>query len=315
VTPQDTYDAIPILLEAFDEPFANASAVPTFFCAKLAKEHGVDVLYAGDGGDELFAGNERYAVQRLFESYHVVPGWIRRRILEPIVFALADRTNLGVLTKGKKYIQRANIPYPDRLFSYGLFKVIAMPEVLDDGLLEAVGAGYDPDQPLRDHYRQAPARSELDRQLYIDLMWTICDNDLFKVMRMTEAAGVTARFPLLDHRLAEFAARVPADIKMPGRKLRAFFKDAYTELLPAEIRAKKKHGFGLPIPVWLRTDRRLNEMMQDLLLSPRSVQRGYFRKRAVEKLIECHRSDDTSFFGTILWNLMAIELWHRRYWP
>lgn len=315
VTPRDTYDAIPILLDAFDEPFANASAVPTYFCARLAKEHGVDVLYAGDGGDELFAGNERYAGQRTFEAYQIIPQWMRRHLLEPMVSVVPDRLSAGLLGKAKKYIQRANIPYPDRLFSYGLFKIISMPEVLGDSLKDAVGAAYDPDQTLREHYHQAPARSELDRQLYIDLMWTICDNDLFKVTRMTDAAGVRARFPLLDHRLAEFAARVPADIKMPGRKLRAFFKDAFAELLPIEVRSKTKHGFGLPIPVWLRTDRRLNEMMKDLLLSPRSLQRGYVRKHAMERLIERHRNDETSFFGTILWHLMTIELWHRRYWP
>ena len=101
---------------------------------------------------------------------------------------------------------------------------------------------------------------------------------------MTEAAGVTVRYPFLDHRLAEFAAAVPAKIKMRGRQLRSFFKRAYADVLPQEIRAKQKHGFGLPIPVWLRTDKRLNEMMHDLVLSPRSIQRGYFRRKALEEL-------------------------------
>src|SRR5262249_55216196 len=152
-----------------------------------------------------------------------------------------------------------------------------------------------------------PARHELDRQLYIDLKLAISDNDLFKVTRMTEAAGITVRFPFLDHRLAEFAASIPADIKMRGRNLKWFFKKAYADVLPADIRHKKKHGFGLPIPFWLRTHGPLNEMMHDLVLSSRSIQRGYFRKRALEELVACHKVDhvpDLVFYGTALWNLM-----------
>jgi asparagine synthase (glutamine-hydrolysing) len=164
------------------------------------------------------------------------------------------------------------------------------------------------------YYGQAPAQSELDRQLYIDLKLAISDNDLFKVTRMTEAAGITVRFPFLDQRLAEFAATVPAHIKMRGRNLRSFFKKTYADLLPLEIQIKQKHGFGLPISAWLRTDKLLNEMMYDLVLSPQSLQRGYFRKKALTKLVESHMTDETSFYGTMLWNIMVLELWHRICW-
>jgi asparagine synthase (glutamine-hydrolysing) len=128
---------------------------------------------------------------------------------------------------------------------------------------------------------------------------------------MTEAVGITVRFPFLDHQLAEFAATVPAHIKMRGRNLRSFFKKTYADLLPLEIQTKQKHGFGLPISVWLQTNKLLNEMMYDLVLSPQSLQRGYFRKKALIKLVESHKTDETSFYGTILWNIMVLELWHR----
>ena len=311
VTPRDVYNVIPVLLDSFDEPFANASAVPTYFCTKLAREHGVDVLYAGDGGDELFAGNERYAAQRLFDYYHMIPAWLRESLSQPLVFSLAGALQWQLFVKGQKYIRRANIPYPDRLSSYGLFKLLSLDELFDDRFLAVAGKDYDPYAVVGFHYFQAPAQTELDRQLYIDLKLTISDNDLFKVTRMTEAAGVTVRYPFLDHRLAEFAASVPAKIKMRGRQLRSFFKNAYADLLPEEIRAKQKHGFGLPIPVWLRTDKQLNDMMYDLILSPRAVQRGYFRRNALEELVELHKIDEGSFYGTILWNLMILELWHR----
>lgn len=313
VSAQDTYDVIPRLLEWFDEPYGNASAVPTYFCAKMAREHGVEVLYAGDGGDELFAGNERYATQRCFDYYHLLPAWCRKLLVQPLVFALADTWQYGLFIKGKKYIQRAIVPYPERLSTYGLFETIPLQELLEDDFRLTLTPGYHPAGAMHRHYFQAPATRALDRQLYIDLKLAISDNDLFKVTRMTEAAGVAVRFPFLDHRLAEFAATVPATIKMRGMHLRSFFKRAYADLLPLATRTKQKHGFGLPIPVWLRTDRRLNEMMHDLVLSPQSLQRGYFRKRALEMLVARHQTDATSFYGTVLWHVMMLELWHRRY--
>ena len=313
VKPADVVKALPVLLDSFDEPFANASAIPTYYCAKLAKQHGVDVLYAGDGGDELFGGNERYSTQRLFDYYGHLPYWLRKGLVEPIADGCADHIG-GRYAQGlMKYIRRANIPYPQRLTSYGLFNIIPLSQLLTDGMLEFLPSDYDPYEPVGLHYFKAPAQTELDRQLYIDLKLTISDNDLFKVTRMTQAAGVAVRYPFLDHHMAEFAALVPADVKMRGRQLRSFFKEAYADLLPEAIRKKTKHGFGLPIPVWLRTHKQLNEMMLDLVLSPRSVQRGYFRRKTLEHLVQLHKNDEGSFYGTVLWNLMILELWHRRY--
>lgn len=315
VTPRDTSDAIPVLMESFDEPYANASAIATYFCAKLAKEHGIEILFAGDGGDELFAGNERYSAQRRFEYYYKIPGWLRDLIIKPLITTLAGASNLSFFVQGAKYIQRASIPYPQRLTSYGVFKIISMAQLFEDSLLETVGKEYDPDAPTYSYYYRASAQTELDRQLYIDLKLAISDNDLFKVTRMTESAGIMVHFPFLDHVLAEFAATVPADVKMRGRKLRSFFKSAYADLLPRETRRKTKHGFGIPIAVWLRTDKQLNDLMHDLVLSSQALQRGYFRKRALHQLIELHKTDTTSFYGTVLWNLMVVELWHRNSAP
>jgi asparagine synthase (glutamine-hydrolysing) len=314
VTPEDTVNAIPVVLDTFDEPFANASAIPTYFCAKLARAHGVDVMYAGDGGDELFAGNERYSSQRIFDYYTRLPKALRERLIKPAVATLADVTGLNLFVLGKKYIRRASIPLPQRLYSYGLFNVIPMEDLFEGDVIKAVGADYDPYGPAYKHYHDAPAPTDLDRQLYIDLKITISDNDLLKVTRMTQAAGVAVRFPFLDHHLAEFAMKVPAHIKMPARDLRVFFKRAYSDFLPKQILTKTKHGFGLPIPVWLRTDKRLNDMMHELVLGATTVQRGMFKKRALEDLVERHRTESGSFYGDILWNVMIWELWLRTYW-
>lgn len=311
VTPDDVFEAIPQIVHNFDEPFANASAVPTYFCSKVAREHGVDTLYAGDGGDELFAGNERYAAQRLFDYYQDVPSWIREPLLKPLVFGMAAALPFGPFLKAKKYIQRAMIPYPDRLYSYGIYKILPMEELFQSDFLRSTGVPYNPFWAMHYHWDHSKGLTKLDRQLYLDLKLAISDNDLFKVTRMTEANGVLVRYPFLDQYLAEFASRVPSDIRMRGRRLRSFFKQAYSDVLPREILTKTKHGFGLPIPVWLRTDKKLNDLMHDLILSPRSVQRGVFAKRSLQQVVKAHATDQTSFYGTLLWNLMVIELWCR----
>jgi asparagine synthase (glutamine-hydrolysing) len=312
VQPEDVVRAIPTLLDAYDEPFGNASAIPTFYCATVAREHGIDVLYAGDGGDELFAGNERYSIQRLFGYYQKVPGWLREPVLRPLVEALAA-TKVPLFVKGAKYVRRARTPYVDRISSYDLDHVLPLDEIVAPAQLERITREHSHKALLSHYYRSAAAEDDLDRHLYLDLKLTISDNDLIKVTRATEAAGVAVRFPFLDSRVAEVAGAVPARIRMRGTELRSFFKRAYSDFLPPETIAKTKHGFGLPIPVWLRTDPTLNGMMRDLVLGPSNRVAGYFRRSALETLVERHSTDPTTYYGVFLWNLMVLELWLRRH--
>ncbi|HEX7077303.1 MAG TPA: asparagine synthase-related protein [Candidatus Eisenbacteria bacterium] len=311
VTAADTFAAIPILIAALDEPLANASAIPAYYCARLAASNGVEVLYGGDGGDELFGGNERYAADRVFDLYGRLPGPLRRWAVEPGV-ALLARTGLPLLRKARRYIEGATTPYPERLNTHGFFRHVPIRSFFDPGFLETLGGDPDPDEPIARHWREAPAETVLDHYLYLDLKLAVSDNDLFKVTRTAEAAGVTVRYPFLDLPFVELATRVPARMKMRGRELRTFFKEAYADLLPAEIRAKQKHGFGLPIASWLRTDPALNGLMRDLVLSRESGLREYVRPEMLEDLVARHAADITSFYGTILWNLVMFELWRRR---
>jgi len=312
VSPRDTAEALPIVVEEFDDPFGNASAIPTYFCAKLARDHGVDFLYAGDGGDELFGGNERYALDRVFDYYYRIPAWLREPLLKPAAHALARAVPVAFFRRARNYMDKASLPPVARMTAYGLLNIIPLADLVEPRFLRSLN-GYNSVRALEHHYEHALGSTDLDRQLYIDLKLAIADNDLFKVNRMTERAGVAVRYPFLDGRLAEAAARVPAGLKMKGRNLRVFFKRAYRDLLPPEVITKTKHGFGLPAAIWLRTDPELNGMMHDLVLGSRSLARGYFQKRALERLIAEHKADETIFYGTVLWNLMVLELWHRRY--
>ena len=311
VTPRDTEDAVLAVAESFDEPFANASAVPTYYCAKVAREHGVATLYAGDGGDELFAGNQRYADGRVFEPYDRVPRWLRDPILTPAIAAAGRIVPHPLFVKAGKYVRRASLPPAERIVSYDFWNVVP-PAAFATADLMAAAAGWRPAAMVIRHHDRAHATTALDRHLYLDLKITISDNDVPKVARMCERAGIAVRFPFLDERVVDVATRVPARIKMRGGELRTFFKDAYKDLLPVETRTKSKHGFGLPISGWLKSDPGLRAMMRDLVLSPRSVDRGYFRREALEDVVRRHEEDATPYYGTVLWNLMVIELWHRR---
>ena len=312
VTPADTLDALPKILDWFDEPYANASAIPTYFCARLAREHGVEVMLAGDGGDELFAGNPWYGTRRLFDYYGMLPRWLGEGILRPSLRA-ASRTGFPLLRKAERYVERARMSYPDRLASYGVFQLLPMRELFTADFLDSLPRPYVPFHATRRLYAAAPATTELDRQLYVDLKLVIGDNDLLKVGRMTEAAGVAVRFPLLDSKLARFAAAIPAKVKMPGTELRSFFKRAYSDMLPPETLQKRKHGFGLPIPLWLKTDPGLHELMRDLLLGRPAVERGIFRREAIEDLLRRHEADTAHYYGAVIWNLMMVELWLRKH--
>jgi asparagine synthase (glutamine-hydrolysing) len=312
VTPEDTLSALPVLARTYGEPYGNSSAIPTYYCARLAGDHGVKVMYAGDGGDELFAGNKRYGDQALFERYQQLPGLVKTP-LERTVNFLASSVGLGLFVKARKFIRRANVPYPGRLSFYGLYELMPPGELFSPDFLGRLAADYNPYSLYQRLFSEARADSNLDSHLHLDHRLTLEDNDLPKVTGMAGAAGLAVRFPFLDRQFADIAAAVPASIKMKGTKLRTFYKKAYRDFLPREILQKKKHGFGLPIAGWLRTHGPLNELMRDLVLSRRSLERGYFRRETLERLVGLHERDSTTFYGTILWYLMTLELWHREH--
>jgi asparagine synthase (glutamine-hydrolysing) len=309
VTPDDVLKSLDSVLDAFDEPFGNASAVPTYYCALLAKEHGVDTLLAGDGGDEIFGGNERYAAGRIFTAYHRLPVSLRKMIIEPLVSAAP--AVLPGSVKGKKYIRRANIPQPDRFLSYNPVSALGQKTIFSPEVLGSVN-GYDPVAWARELYDTARAEDELNKLLYIDMKFTITDNDLRKVTAASEKAGLRVAYPLLDHRLVDLAATMPVSLKVRGKALRYMFKKALSAFLPPEIIAKKKHGFGLPIGVWIRTKKNIAGFVQDALRGPDCTIAPYFRDGFIDELFSRHRETGAAFYGDIIWNLLVLELWNKR---
>jgi asparagine synthase (glutamine-hydrolysing) len=309
VGPTEALTLLPALVEAHDEPYGNNSAIATLACLQLARERGIDVLLAGDGGDEIFGGNERYRIDGIFAVYHRLPPGLRRWVLEPVLGALPES---GVLGRAQRYVRRANIPNPARFYSYEFFFTREGHELLAPDFRAAVERDA-PITLLTRLYAQVGAAAELNRLLYLDLKLTIGDNDLLKVTRAADVAGVGVRFPLLHPPLVEFMGTLSPRYKVRRLEKRFLFKRAFGQLLPTEILAKRKHGFGVPTSLWLRTDPGFRELARDTLLSRRSRERGYFRRGAIERLFESHATDTTPYYGDILWTVLMLELWHGRH--
>jgi asparagine synthase (glutamine-hydrolysing) len=306
----DCFDALPQMVRFFDEPFANSSAIPTYFCARLAAQNGVDTLLAGDGGDELFGGNERYATDKIFHAYQAAPRLLRKGLIEPVLGLLAVEG--GLLGKARRYIRRSNMPPIDRFFSYSFLCAHPPEEVFAADFLADLKGYSVLDMPAR-YYREASARDHLDRLLYVDVKITLGDSDLPKVTQMAEMAGIQTRYPFLDRAVAEFSGRIPAHLKVKGFEKRYLFKRAFQNLLPQEVIRKKKHGFGIPVAYWLKSDARMREFSRDILFSARALGRGYFQKSFLENLIRLHEADDTTYYGDTLWSFLVLELWHRQF--
>ena len=310
VSAADCFEALPHMVRFFDEPFANSSAIPVYFCARLAAQNGVRTLLGGDGGDELFGGNERYRTDKIFQTYQTVPRLLRKGVIEPVLALLpAERGPLG---KARRYIRRSNIRPVERFFSYNFLLAHPPEEVFATDFLESL-RGYSVLDTPTGYYYQDPARDHLDRLLYIDVKITLGDSDLPKVTQMAEMAGMQTRFPFLARPVAEFSGRIPARLKVKGFQKRYLFKQAFRNLLPQEVLRKKKHGFGIPVASWLKSDPRLRDFSRDLLFSSRALQRGYFRRSFLEDLIGLHEADDTSYYGDNVWSFLVLEMWHRQF--
>lgn len=306
VTPRDVEVLVPRIARAYSEPFGNESAVPTFYCAQMAREDGVDRLLGGDGGDELFGGNERYAVQKLFELYQVVPAPLRRYLLEPVLRHFPFGSRIWPVRKARGYVRYANVPLPARLRSHIQDEREGIAAMFDPEFLARV----DPSRPPRladAIYRGAASGHFLNRILELDAKFTLADMDLPKVSRMCEMAGLPVRYPLLHNTIVDFAARLDVGLKVKRFKLRWFFKWAMRDFLPEQTLTKKKHGFGLPFGIWLAKHRPLQALAEDSLANLK--QRRIVRPSYIEDLLEAHRTVHAHYYGGEIWQLMMLEQW------
>ena len=305
ITPDDLVQRIPDVASWFDQPFGNSSALPAFFCAKVAREAGVTRMLAGDGGDELFGGNSRYASDKLFTAYERVPALVKRALIEPLALGL-PLSSVPLLRKGARYVEIARMPVPGRMQLYNLLLRMGPATVFTPEFIAAIDLG-EPQRRELASFDATPSAATLNRMLAHEWKYILADNDLPKVTGTASLAGVDVAFPFLDDRLLDFSLGLPPDQKVRGRKLRYFFKEALRGFLPDEIIAKKKHGFGLPFGVWLVREPALRDFARasvDALAG-----RGIIVKGLARTLFEERIGEHASYYGEMVWILMMLEQW------
>jgi asparagine synthase (glutamine-hydrolysing) len=302
----DALEFLPVVAAAYDEPFGNSSAIPAYYCAREAASRGIRVMLAGDGGDELFAGNKSYVEQLRYEAVAAIP----RAVRTPMSGLLAMTGGLGqavpLLRRARNALSRADVALPERLRIFNLFHQTAPDSIFTPEFLSDV----DVDRPaalLRAHYTAPETPHALQRMMHADLQLILADNDLRKVVRMCELAGVRVKFPMLDDGLVDFAASVPPTVMMEGRSIRSFYKEAMSPVLPRAILDKEKHGFGMPFDLWIQEDKALNAVACDAL---RAIgKRGIFRAEPIKQTANELEKGRSGPLRPIAWDIMMCELW------
>ncbi len=301
----DFVDIVDDLVWHFDEPFADSSALPTYMVSKLAREH-VTVVLSGDGGDELFAGYTRYVIDRGRSGLDRLPKAIRKNLVRPISEALPHGArgknylfNISLDAAGRYIdsISHFNGPRKERLYSKGARSKMNGSFARGERLYREISSNLDSDDAV-------------ENLLYLDSKTYLPGDILTKVDRMSMASSLEARSPLLDHKLIEYATRIPSRLKLNGRETKYIFKKAISGFVPGEILNREKQGFGVPIGEWI--NQQMKERILGDLSDRRSIERGYFDPKYVELLINEH-SRGRRDHSHALWTLWMFELWHRRY--
>jgi asparagine synthase (glutamine-hydrolysing) len=305
VVEPDIADLLPKLAWHLDEPFADSSAVPTYYVSKAAREH-VTVALSGDGGDELWAG---YARHRVEHSELMV-----RRLLGASGTHLAGwvGAKLPLTMKGARSLRHLALDPADayaKKHAYGLFDDSVRTGLYSRDFALTV-RDADPYISFRRAHEACASADPLDRALYVDVNTYLVDDILTKVDKMSMAVSLEARDPLLDHKLLEFSATIPSALKLKKGRSKYLLRRLLERYVPASIVDRPKHGFSAPVGEWLRGP--LSRMAGDLLQDGRLRDRGIFDASAVRKLWIEHRSREHDHTHR-LWSLMMLELWFREY--
>ena len=304
-------EILPRLAWHLDEPFADSSALPTYYVAKAARER-VTVALSGDGGDEVFAGYQRrYGMNRSEARIRSrLPKWLRHGLLGPLgrVYPKADW--LPRPLRARYFLQNLGTTFERAYFAdLCLLRDDEKAALLSPELRQHL-RGHDPFVAFSRHFERTVGLDPLSRLLYVDLKTWLANDMLVKVDRMSMANGLEIRSPLLDQQVIEFAATVPSDLKYRGRTSKYLLKRYLEGRVPRSTIYRPKQGFEIPLARWLRSD--LRELADDLLFSPRSLGRGHVRPERLRTLWRRHQQG-VGNHAPQLWAIMMLELWSRTF--
>ncbi len=293
------------LTARIDEPFGDSSMVPTYHVSQMARRY-VTVALAGDGGDELFAGYDRYLAHYNRRHLDLIPSWagdIYRRAVYPL---------LPSSVRGRKLAYNVGLKARDR-FADAMTMLATRDKdlsVLSTEFAQAAQCGCE-DSLLSEVFDQAPATDLVSRMQYVDIKTYMNGDILTKVDRMSMLASLEVRAPLLDHVFVELATAMPTHMKLRGRTQKFILRKLAERLgVPTQVLYRRKQGFSMPLVHWLRGE--MKREVTEILLEPRTVQRGYYRRAGVERLLDEHHRGLRDHSNAI-WTLLVYELWHRNF--
>ena len=303
-------DVIPTLVEHYGEPYADSSAIPTYYVSKETRKH-VTVALNGDGGDESFAGYERYTAMRIADAYGRVPSALRRIFIEsPINLLPSSELKRSRFRDAKRFLKAANLPQTERYFRWmSTFNRDAKRELYTPEFAASV-APQNPSSILEKWFNAASGLGTLDATLLTDQMTYLPNDLLVKVDIASMANSLEARSPFLDHNLIEFAATLPEGMKMRGLETKSLLKKVAARLVPKEVIYRRKMGFGVPVGHWFRGE--MKDFVRSVLLSEKSIKRGIVKPEMLERYVREH-IDGERDHAFQLWTLLMLELWFQRF--
>ena len=303
-------EILPTLVEHYGEPFADPSAIPTYYVSRETRKF-VTVALNGDGGDESFVGYERHVAMRFANAYRALPSPLRRSLIEPVVGAVPSPVNFrNRLTRVQRFLRSASRDSHDRYFRWlSSFDPEAKTELYTPEF-KKLSSGSHPSQLLLRYFQNVNGTGSIDASLMADLMHYLPNDLLVKVDIASMANSLEARSPFLDHKLIEFAATLPESLKQKGFGTKSLLKKVAANLVPKDVIYRKKMGFAVPIRYWLGNQ--LQAFTKDILLSETADRRRLFERPIVAKLIE-EQQAGTQDNSWKIWTLLMLELWFRRF--
>ena len=301
----DVVQTVEHLTSSLEEPFGDSSMLPTYYVSQMARKH-VTVALSGDGGDEIFAGYDRYRIHADRQIFEHIPDWARKFYRNQIFPRLPNRM------QGRKFSYNISLPWQERYVD-GLCFLPAFERdtpLLSDDFRAILLRSDDPGNVLRRRFAQAPTNDPVSQILYVDTKTYMVDDILTKVDRMSMLNSLEVRVPILDHVFIEWVTGLAPKWKLRGSKQKYILRKLAERVgVPREVLDRQKQGFSLPLVHWMRNE--LKEMLM-ILVEPRTLERGYFQASGVRKLMDDHLLRGKTMTGR-LWRLLMFELWHRNF--
>ena len=292
------------LTQSLEEPFGDSSMLPTFYISRLARQY-VTVALSGDGGDELFAGYDRYRIL-LKDRAHSLPAWAGK------AYRGAIHPLLPYQTPGRNLAYSVSLPWDQRYIEgVTIQSFIREMKLLTPDFRARAFTNGDPMRILRSYLDEAPADDMLSRVLYLDTKTYLAGDILTKVDRMSMLTSLEARVPILDHEFVGWVSSLRPEWKMRGDQQKYIFRKLAERVgVPKEVLYRKKQGFALPLVHWMRNE--LKPMILDVLLDRRTLERGYFSEKGLRRLLDEHFQQRRDHSARI-WRFLMFELWHRNF--